>query len=105
VSAGTARHAEAVEVGYDPATISYAELLAVFWDHIDPTTTDRQFRDNGTQYGTGILYLNKEQEQLAPELKRQLEQTKGFPESIVTEITAATVFHPAEKYHQGFLRK
>ena len=105
VSAGGTGHAEAVEVLYDPNKISYTELLNVFWPNVDPTTADRQFCDVGKQYRTAIFYHNEEQEKLAKESKAAIEKTKSFPEPVVTEITKATEFYPAEEYHQDFYEK
>jgi len=105
VSAGITGHAEAVEVKYDPDKISYEKLLEVFWRNIDPTTEDRQFCDKGTQYRTAIFYHDEEQKRLAVASKAQIEQTKTFKEPVVTEITAATTFYPAEDYHQDYYIK
>ncbi len=105
VSAGITSHAEAVEVLYDPRKVAYADLLEVFWRNIDPTTDDRQFCDKGRQYRTAIYYHNEEQGSLAEQSKQAVEQSKNFPEPILTEITAATAFYPAEEYHQDFYVK
>ena len=105
VSAGITGHAEAVEVLYDPRKVAYADLLEVFWRNIDPTTDDRQFCDKGRQYRTAIYYHNEEQGRLAEQSKQAVEQSKNFSEPILTEITAATAFYPAEEYHQDFYVK
>ena len=105
VSEGGTGHAEAVEVVYDPAKIGYAELLDVFWRNVDPTVKDRQFCDIGHQYRTAIFYHGEEQRRLAEESRAALERDQAFPESIVTEITPAAVFYPAENYHQDYYRK
>jgi peptide-methionine (S)-S-oxide reductase len=105
VSAGRTGHAEAVQVVYDPATIGYADLLRVFWRNVDPTVRDRQFCDIGTQYRTAIFYYNEEQRRLAEESRAVLAGSKSFPEPIVTEITAASDFYPAEDYHQDYYQK
>lgn len=105
VSAGSTGHAEAVEVVYDPARVSYEKLLEVFWINIDPTVKDRQFCDVGNQYRTAIYFHNEAQRQLAEAYKAKLEQTKPFEEPIVTEITAASTFYPAEEYHQDYYKK
>lgn len=105
VSAGGTGHAEAVEVVYDPAKIGYAELLQVFWRNVDPTVKDRQFCDIGHQYRTAIFYHSEEQRRLAEESRAALERDKTFPEPIVTEITPAAVFYPAENYHQDYYQK
>jgi peptide-methionine (S)-S-oxide reductase len=105
VSAGGTGHAEAVQVVYDPAKVSYTELLQVFWRNIDPTVKDRQFCDVGRQYRTAIFYYTEEQRRLAEESRAALEKTKSFPEPLVTEITAASEFYPAEDYHQDYYKK
>lgn len=105
VSAGTTGHAEAVEVIYDPTQVSYAKLLDVFWMNIDPTVTNRQFVDVGSQYRAAIFYHNEEQKKLAEESKEQLDKSGRFDKPIVTEITPASVFYPAEEYHQDYYNK
>lgn len=105
VSAGSTGHAEAVEILYDPKKISYEELLEVFWRNIDPTTVDRQFCDKGSQYRSAIFYHDAEQRRLAERSREEIENTKSFPQPIVTEIAAAGPFYPAEQYHQDFYQK
>jgi len=105
VSAGRTGHTEAVEVQFDPAQISYAELLNVFWRQIDPTDANGQFVDRGTQYRSGIYPLDSEQRRLAEESKRQLAASGRFSKPIVTEIVAAGKFYPAEEYHQDYYQK
>ena len=105
VSAGTTGHTEAVQVVYDPKKITYQKLLDVFWVNIDPTVKDRQFCDHGSQYRSGIFYHNAEQQQLAEASKKQLEKDKPFDGMIVTEVTEATEFYPAEDYHQDYYIK
>lgn len=105
VSAGGTGHAEAVQIVYDPAKVSYRKLLNVFWHNIDPTTKDRQFCDSGNQYRSAIFYHDEEQRRLALQSKAELEKTKTFKESVVTEITQASVFYPAEEYHQHYYKK
>lgn len=105
VSSGTTGHAEAIQIEYDPAKISYSELLTVFWHNIDPTTADRQFCDKGTQYRPAIFYYNEEQRRLAEQSKRDLEASKPFDGPILTEISPAGEFYPAEEYHQDFYLK
>jgi len=105
VSAGGTGHAEAVEVLYDPQLVSYEKLLEVFWRQIDPTDADGQFVDRGDQYRSGIFYLNEGQKQLAEKSKQQLAKTGRFNKPIVTEITAAGKFYPAEEYHQDYHSK
>ena len=98
-------HAEAVQIVFDPSRIGYARLLEVFWRNIDPTTPDRQFCDVGKQYRPGIFYHSEEQKRLAEESKRNIERTKKFQGNIVTEITQASEFYPAEEYHQKYYKK
>ena len=105
VSAGRTGHTEAVRIEYDPEKISYEQLLAVFWRNIDPTTPDRQFCDSGSQYRAGIFYHNDEQKSAAEKSLKTIEQTKTFAEPVVTEITAAGPFYPAEEYHQDYYQK
>ena len=105
VSAGIGGHTEAVRVIYDPAKVSYARLLEVFWRNIDPTVKDRQFCDIGSQYRTGIYYLSPEQKKQAEASRTQLEKSKPFKGPIVTEILAAAEFWAAEDYHQDYYKK
>ena len=105
VSAGGTGHAEAVQIVYDPARISYSKLLSVFWVNIDPTVRDRQFCDIGNQYRSGVFYHSAEQQRAALQSKAGLDRTKTFKEPIVTEIVAATEFYPAEEYHQHYYKK
>jgi peptide-methionine (S)-S-oxide reductase len=105
VSAGGTGHAEAIQVTFDPAMVSYAKLLEVFWRNIDPTVRDRQFCDWGSQYRTGIFYHNESQKKLAEESKKKLEHEGRFKGKIVTEISPLTLFYAAEQYHQDFYRK
>jgi len=105
VSSGSTGHAESVRVVFDPKKITYGKLLEIFWHNIDPLTKDAQFCDHGTQYRSGIFYLNAAQQQAAEESKKAIEASKRFPTPIVTEITKAGVFYPAEEYHQDFYKK
>ncbi|MDD2900189.1 MAG: peptide-methionine (S)-S-oxide reductase MsrA [Desulfuromonadaceae bacterium] len=105
VSAGGTGHAEAVRVVYDPSRISYSALLTVYWHNIDPTVADRQFCDVGHQYRSAIFYLGKEQYAAAVSSKSALERNKPFKDPIVTEITPASGFYPAEEYHQHYYKK
>lgn len=105
VSAGVTGHAEAVEVAYDPQRISYQELLTVYWRNIDPTTPNAQFCDHGDQYRPAIFYHNEAQRRLAEASKEEIDRTKTFSAPIVTEITQATEFYPAEERHQDYYRK
>jgi peptide-methionine (S)-S-oxide reductase len=105
VSAGRTGHAEAVQIVYNPSEIGYEKLLDVFWHNTDPTVKDRQFCDVGSQYRPGIFYHSEEQRLLALRSKEALEKTKPFKEPILTEVTAAGEFYPAEEYHQHYYRK
>ena len=98
-------HAEVVEITFDPQKISYNELLKVFWDIHDPTTKNRQGPDVGTQYRSVIFYHSSEQKAMAERSKKDLEQSKKYRKKIVTEITEAPTFYPAEEYHQHYLEK
>ncbi len=105
VSAGRTGHAEAVQIAYDPEKISYAELLDVFWRNVDPLTPNRQFCDAGNQYRTAIFYHDETQRHLAEASKSRLEGSGRFQSEIVTEISPATAFYVAEKYHQDYYKK
>lgn len=98
-------HVEAVQVEYDPQQVSYEKLLDVFWNNHDPTSLNRQGPDVGTQYRSAIFVHTPEQEQLAIKSKINLEQSKKYSKPIVTEITKATEFYPAEEYHQRYFEK
>lgn len=105
VSAKTTGHAEAVEIVFNPAKVSYEQLLQIYWHSIDPTTKDRQFCDAGTPYRTAIFAHGPEQLAAARASLAELEKTKPFKESIVTQIEPAGNFYPAEDYHQDYYRK
>jgi peptide-methionine (S)-S-oxide reductase len=105
VSAGRTGHAEAVEVAYDPAKVSYEELLRVFWRNVDPLTKNAQFCDHGNQYRTAICVHGPEQRRLAEASKRELENSGRFKSPIVTEIVDAGPFYKAEEYHQDYYKK
>jgi len=105
VSSGRTGHAEAVQVEYDPSKVTYARLLEVFWRNIDPTQKDAQFCDYGSQYRSGIFYHDDEQKRLAEASRAALAKSKPFKGEIVTEITKAAQFYPAEDYHQNYYLK
>ena len=105
VCAGATGHAEAVEVTFDPARVSYDELLDVFWDIHDPTTLNRQGPDIGDQYRSAIFTHGAEQDRLARESKARVEASGRFKRPVVTEIVPAGLFWPAEDYHQQYLEK
>lgn len=102
VCSGTTGHAEAVQIEFDPAVISYQELLTIFFHLHDPTTLNRQGNDIGTQYRSAIFYHNEEQKQLAEAVKQQIATTKLWSDPIVTEIVPLPDFYPAEAYHQNY---
>jgi peptide-methionine (S)-S-oxide reductase len=105
VSAGGTGHAEAIQIVYDPDKISYAELLDVYWKNIDPAAVNQQFCDSGSQYRSGIYYLNEAQEAEAKRSLQDLQKSKPFEEEIATEILPASTFYPAEEYHQDYYLK
>lgn len=105
VSTGRTGHTEAVLVEYDPTKVTYEKLLDVFWMNIDPTVKNAQFCDHGSQYRSGIFYLDDAQRNAAQASKAALDKTKPFKQPIVTEITKATEFYPAEEYHQDYYLK
>jgi peptide-methionine (S)-S-oxide reductase len=105
VSSGWTGHTEAVEVVYNPDRIGIEKLLDVFWHNIDPTVKDQQFCDHGSQYRSGIFYLDDTQRKAAEASRAALEKSRPFNGAIVTEITAAKEFYPAEDYHQDYYLK
>jgi peptide-methionine (S)-S-oxide reductase len=105
VAAKSTGHAEAVEVVFDPARVSYAQLLEYFWRTIDPTTKDRQFCDTGSPYRTAIFVHDAAQLAAAQASKAALEKNKPFPQPVVTEIVLASNFYRAEDYHQDYYKK
>ncbi len=98
-------HAEAVEVEYDPAKISYERLLQVFWENHDPTQLNRQGPDWGTQYRSAIFFHSPEQEAAARKSKEEMAKSGRYSKPIVTQIVAAPAFFEAEDYHQQYLEK
>lgn len=98
-------HAEVVQVKYDPAKVTYDQLLAVFWANHDPTTLNRQGPDIGTQYRSAIFFHSPEQERQARASKEEMQASGRFRRPIVTEIAQASTFYPAEDYHQKYLAK
>ncbi len=105
VCSGKTGHAEVVQVEYDPPEVSYEDLLDVFWDCHDPTTVNRQGPDIGTQYRSAIFFHDADQELAAITSKEKLQSSGRYPSPIVTEITPAEAFYPAEDYHQRYLEK
>ena len=102
VCTGQTGHAEAVEITFNPEEVTFQELLEVHFKTHDPTTLNRQGADRGTQYRSGIFYHDEEQKKAAEDVIRSLEQEKVYPDPIVTEVTEATIFYPAEDYHQDY---
>lgn len=102
VCTGLTGHAEAVEIEYDPTVVPYEKLLEVFFATHDPTTLNRQGADAGTQYRSGIFYHDDEQKRIAQDVIQRLDAARIFPARIVTEVTKATTFYPAEDYHQDY---
>ena len=105
VAGGRTRHAEAVEIVYDPSQISYGQLLDVFWMNVDPLTRNRQFCDGGAQYRTAIFFHGDDQERLARDTKQRIEDSGRFDQPVVTEIVEAGEFWAAEEYHQDYYMK
>jgi peptide-methionine (S)-S-oxide reductase len=102
VCEGTTGHAEVIQLIYDPAKITFDELLEVFWETHDPTTLNRQGNDVGTQYRSAVFYHSAEQKAKAEKYKTELDKSGAFNNKIVTEITAASDFYKAENYHQNY---
>ncbi len=105
VSADQTGHAEAVQIVFDPAKVSYEQLVERYWHTIDPTTKDRQFCDAGSPYRTAIFAVDAAQLKVAQASKAALEKSKPFKEPVVTEVVLATAFYPAEDYHQDYYKK
>lgn len=102
VVSGRTGHAEVTQITFDPAVISYQELLEVFWKTHDPTTLNRQGADVGTHYRSIVLYHNDEQGKLANEYKMKLDAADIWPNPIVTEVVPFEAFYPADEQHQNF---
>lgn len=102
VCTGTTGHAEVVKLVYDPAVLSFDEVLEVFWMTHDPTTKDRQGADVGSQYRSAVFFTTPEQEQKALAYRTKLDGSGAFPAPIVTEVVAASTYYPAEDYHQDY---
>jgi len=106
VCADKTGHAEVVEILYDPAQLSYQDLLEIFWNNHNPTTVNRQGPDIGPQYRSVIFYHNLQQKEIAQTFKALLQQSDRYhTQTIVTEICPATTFYKAEEYHQQYLEK
>lgn len=102
VCTGETGHAECVQVVYEPSKISYDELLEVFFQVHDPTSLNRQGADAGTQYRSAIFYHNPAQKEKAEYYKKEVDKSGAYDKPIVTEITGASAFYPAEDYHQEY---
>jgi len=100
VCTGATGHAEVAQIEFDPAKISFAKLLEIFWQAHDPTTLNRQGNDEGTQYRSVIFYHDEQQKLVAEQSKRETQN--NFDRPVVTEIAPLQKFHPAEDYHQGY---
>ncbi len=98
-------HAEAVEVEFDPAKLTYPQLLKVFFENHDPTQVNRQGPDWGSQYRTAIFFHSPEQQRQAEQFKQELEEARVYSKPIATQIVPAVMFYPAEDYHQQYLEK
>lgn len=105
VSSGKTGHVESVQVVYDPAVVSYEELLDVYWKQVDPTDSDGQFVDRGKQYSTAIFFHNEDQKLAAQSSKEKLDHSGRFGQKIVTPIMPASTFYMAEDYHQDYYKK
>ena len=102
VCTGTTGHAECIQIVFDPAEISFDELLEVFWQTHDPTTLNRQGNDEGPQYRSAVFYHNAEHQKKAEHYKAELDKSGAFMRPIVTEISPYLNFYPAENYHQDY---
>ncbi|MTI79938.1 MAG: peptide-methionine (S)-S-oxide reductase MsrA [Firmicutes bacterium] len=98
-------HYEAVQITYNPQQCTYQKLLDTFWKQIDPTDAGGQFNDRGQSYKTAIFYHNKEQQEKAEKAKKVLSETGKFEQPVMTEILPASLFYPAEEYHQDYHKK
>jgi peptide methionine sulfoxide reductase msrA/msrB len=105
VCSHTTGHAEAVEVEFDPSVLSYEKFLDFFFRMHDPTTLNRQHNDVGNQYRSAIFYTSQEQMKTAEKVKKLVDESHKWPRPVVTEITKASSFYPAEEYHQNYLEK
>lgn len=105
VCTGNSGHAEAVQITFDPALVSYTQLLDIFWQCHDPTQHNRQGPDVGTQYRSAIFFHTPQQETAANASKTQQEKSGRFDKPIATEIVAASAYYRAEDYHQQYLEK
>ena len=105
VCSGTTGHTEAVKIEFDPKVISYKELLAIYWQQTDPTDAMGQFMDRGSSYRPEIFYHSETQKEIAERSKEELKDKLAINAPIVTQISPASIFYPAEEYHQDFYKK
>jgi peptide-methionine (S)-S-oxide reductase len=105
VCTGSTGHAECVQIEFDPDVVSYHDLLDVFFKTHDPTTLNRQGADVGTQYRSGIFFHSERQRELAAQYIRELDASDSFAAPVVTEISAASMFYPAEEYHRDYFNQ
>ncbi|MCL4158685.1 UNVERIFIED_CONTAM: hypothetical protein GTU68_052442 [Idotea baltica] len=105
VCSGLTGHAEVLQITYDPAIITFSELLEVFWKTHDPTTLNRQGNDVGTQYRSVVFYHDEQQKSEAEKYKKELDKSGAFSDPIVTEITETSAFYKAEDYHQNYFNQ
>lgn len=101
----TTGHTEAVEIEFDPAIIPYDKLVDIYWQQTDPTDALGQFEDRGDNYRPVIFYINEDQKKIAEKSRQSLQESGRFDQPIVTTIEPATIFYPAEDYHQDFYQK
>lgn len=102
ICTGTTGHAEAIQITFDAELISFEELLEIFFLAHDPTTLNRQGNDTGTQYRSAIFYLDDEQKHIAEQMILKVDAENWWPDPVVTELASASVFYPAEDYHQYY---
>ena len=102
ICSGMSGHAEVIRIAYDPEKVAYTDLLEIFFATHDPTTLNQQGADVGTQYRSAVFYHDDRQKETAEKVRKTLDASGIFPRPIVTEITAASKFWPAEKYHQDY---
>jgi peptide-methionine (S)-S-oxide reductase len=105
VCSGKTGHAEVVQVEYDPARVSFEQLLEVFWQIHDPTTLNRQGPDFGTQYRSIVFYSDEHERKVAEESKRRLDESGKLGRPVVTQIVPAAEFYRAEEYHQRYYER
>lgn len=105
VKTGRSGHAESLQIVFDPARITFEEILNHFFRLHDPTTANRQGNDVGTQYRSAIFYQGENQKEIAEKVKERVDRSGKWKSKIVTEVVPATAFYPAEDYHQDYLQK